>query len=162
MLLHRISLASVLLLALGGAVAPTDRNPVFSQSLEQNPEQLRGHQQGKMQLLKELDLTSEQQQRLQAIRLQYHNEISQRQQELGQSAQDLGELMAGTASIDQIRTQHEEVQTISHQLEELRFESLLAMREVLTPQQRQRFATLMQQRRDEFRNPTENRRGQEF
>lgn len=162
MLLQRISLASVLLLVLGGTVAPTDRHPVFSQSLEQNPEQPRGYQQGKMQLLKELDLTSEQQRRLQAIRLQYHNEIDQRQQELSQSTQDLGELMTGTASVDQIRTQHEQVQAISQQLEELRFESLLAMREVLTPQQRQRFATMMQQRRDELRNPTENRRGQEF
>lgn len=162
MLLQRISLASVLLLALGGAVAPTDRNPVFSQSLVQNPEQPRGHQRGQMRLMEELNLTSEQQERLQTIRLQYHNEIAQHQQELGQSAQDLGELMAGTASVNQLRTQHEQVQVISQQLEELRFESLLAMREVLTPQQRQRFATLMQQRRDESRNPTENRRGQEF
>lgn len=162
MLLQRISLASVLLLALGGAVAPSDRNLVFSQSLAQNPEQPRGHQQEKMQLLEELDLTSEQQQRLQTIRLQYHNEISQHQQELGQSTQDLGELMTGTASVDQIRTQHQQVQAISQQLEELRFESLLAMREVLTPQQRQRFASMMQQRRDEFRKPMQNRRGQEF
>ncbi|HEY9653093.1 MAG TPA: Spy/CpxP family protein refolding chaperone [Coleofasciculaceae cyanobacterium] len=162
MLLHRISLASVLMIALGGAVASTDRNPVFSQSLAQNPEQPRGHQRGQMRLMEELDLTSEQQERLQTIRLQYHNEISQHQQELGQSTQNLGELMAGTASVDQIRTQHKQVQAISHQLEELRFESLLAMREVLTPEQRQRFATMMQQRRGEFRNPTPNRRGQEF
>ncbi len=162
MLLQRISLASVLLLALGGAVAPADRNPIYSQSLAQNPEQLRVHQRGQMGLMEELDLTSEQQERLQAIRLQYHNEISQRQQELAQSTQDLGELMAGTASADQIRIQHNQVQAISQQLEELRFESLLAMREVLTPQQRQRFASMMQQRRGEFRNPTPNRRGQVF
>jgi Spy/CpxP family protein refolding chaperone len=45
---------------------------------------------------------------------------------------------------------------------ELNLESMLAMREVLTLEQRKRFAQLMQHRKGKYRNPIENRRGQQF
>jgi Spy/CpxP family protein refolding chaperone len=44
-------------------------------------------------------------------------------------------------------------------MEEVSFESMLAMREVLTPEQRSQFARLIEQRRANFRNQMENRRG---
>jgi Spy/CpxP family protein refolding chaperone len=67
--------------------------------------------------------------------------------------------MAGNASADEIRAKHRQVQELRQQMEEVSFESMLAMREVLTPEQRSQFARLIEQRRANFRNQMENRRG---
>lgn len=51
-----------------------------------------------------------------------------------------------TAS-SEVRRQHQQVQTLRQDLSDLRFESMLKMRNVLTPDQREEFAELMQERR---------------
>ncbi len=160
MSLRRISIASALLLSLGGAVALANPNPLFPQSIAQNPGGPGQGGPGQMRLMEELNLTAEQQQRMQGIRSKYEGNISQRQQELRQAAEQLSQLMAGNASTPQIRAQHDRVQDLSQQLGDLRFESMLEMRDVLTVEQRNRFAQLMEQRRENVRNQGANRRGQ--
>ena len=54
--------------------------------------------------------------------------------------------MAGTASQSHIQEKHRQVETLQQQAAEIRFNRLLAMREVLTPQQRRQFAERMQNR----------------
>ena len=163
MLLRRVSALSVLLLSLGGFVVLANPKPDFfpplmAQSFEGPP----GHNWSKPRLMEELNLTQEQQQQLQAIRSQYKDQISQQQDELRQASEELRSLMTSDADANQIRPKHQQVQQLRQQLEALHFESMLAMREVLTPEQRQEFAQLMERRRDEFRNEMRNRRGQEF
>jgi Spy/CpxP family protein refolding chaperone len=109
--------------------------------------------------MEQLNLTDEQKQKLQAIQTQYKDQISQRKQAVRQATQELRDLMAGNASADEIRAKHRQVQELRQQMEEVSFESMLAMREVLTPEQRSQLARLIEQRRANFRNPMENRRG---
>jgi Spy/CpxP family protein refolding chaperone len=76
-----------------------------------------------------------------------------------QASQELRDLMAGTASADQIRTKHQQLQQLRQQLEEVTFESTLASREVLTPDQRKQLAQLMEQRQHNSRKPRTNQTG---
>jgi Spy/CpxP family protein refolding chaperone len=101
--------------------------------------------QGPLKLMARLNLSSAQQQELQTIYSQYKDQISQRKQAVRQANRQLRDLMVSTASNDEIRAKYQEVQALRQQLEAARFESLLAMRDVLTPAQRSRFAQLMEQ-----------------
>ncbi len=162
MLLSRVSVLSVLLLALGGAVALAKPNSLFPQLVAQNQNAGGGENRGargQLKLMEQLNLTSDQKQKLQSIHSQYKDRISQRKQVVRQASQELKNLMTGNASTDEIRAKHKQVQNLRQQLEEVSFESMLAMRDVLTPDQRNQFAQLMEQRRANSRNRTNNRTG---
>lgn len=161
MLWRRISIFSILLLCLGGAFVVAFPNPLFPQTTAQNTEEPRRAEQGHSKLMDQLNLSQDQQQKLQAIQSQYKEQISQRKQALRQATQELRNLMAGNASTDQIRTKHREVQGLRQQLDDVSFESTLAMRDVLTPDQRSQWAKLMEQRRANSRKPKELSRGLE-
>ncbi|WP_448532643.1 Spy/CpxP family protein refolding chaperone [Parathermosynechococcus lividus] len=94
-----------------------------------------------------LNLTPEQRQQLQAVRQQYQSRMEQTRNQLRTAKEELRQMMSGTASDDQIRAKHQQVRELENQMASLRFESMLAMRSILTPQQRQALATQMQQRR---------------
>lgn len=159
MLLSRASVVSVLLLSLGGALVLANPKPLFPQPWAQNQNGPRRAQRDQPKIMEQLNLTDEQKQKLQAIQTQYKDQISQRKQAVRQATQELRDLMAGDASADEIRAKHRQVQGLRQQMEEVSFESMLAMREVLTPEQRSQFARLIEQRRANFRNQMENRRG---
>jgi Spy/CpxP family protein refolding chaperone len=159
MLLRRVSIVSVLVLSLGGAVALASQNPLFPQAVAQNPGEPSHAGRGQPKLMDQLNLTADQKQKLQAIRSQYKDQISQRKQAVRQASQELRDLMAGTASADQIRTKHQQLQQLRQQLEEVTFESTLASREVLTPDQRKQLAQLMEQRQHNSRKPRTNQTG---
>ena len=55
-----------------------------------------------------------------------------------------------------MREKHRQIIGLRQQLEEVQFESTLAMREVLTPEQRSQLAQLMQQRRQTAKNRMQN------
>ncbi len=55
--------------------------------------------------------------------------------------------MTGNASDDQLRQQHQEMQALRQQVETRRFETMLQIRKVLTPEQRAKAAQLMQEHR---------------
>ena len=78
--------------------------------------------------------------------------MQQNQESLRQAHQELQTMLAGNASQDQIRAKHRQLQTLMQQLDDLRFESMLAMREVLTPEQRRIMAQRMQNMRPNPRN----------
>jgi Spy/CpxP family protein refolding chaperone len=145
MWLRRVSLSSVLLLALGSAIALAKPKPQFPQTMVQNFGEQGREAQGPLKLMARLNLSSAQQQELQTIYSQYKDQISQRKQAVRQANRELRDLMVSTASNDEIRAKYQEVQALRQQLEAARFESLLAMRDVLTPAQRSRFAQLMEQ-----------------
>ena len=63
-------------------------------------------------------------------------------------------MMQGNASENDLRNKHQEIVSLRQQMGNLRFESMLEMRKVLTPEQRQQFVQLMQERRRmRSRNP---------
>lgn len=102
--------------------------------------------------LRELNLTADQVQRIQTIRGQYREQLTQQRQSVRKAQQEMRELMAGSASTDTVRQKHNQVKTLRQQLADTQFESILAIREVLTVEQRRQFAEQMQRRRGEFRN----------
>ncbi len=164
MSLRRVSVLAALVLSCGSAVALINSNPFLSQAIAQSPAQSPEGQPGdqrrsdrKAQLMRELNLTPEQTQRLQTIQSQYRNQTEQRNQAVRQAHQELIDLMAGTAPENQIREKYRQVETLKQQAAEVRFTSLLAMREVLTPEQRRQFAEGMQNRRDNYQHRDKNR-----
>lgn len=160
MWLRRVSLSSVLLLVLGSAIAIAKPTPLLDQTLLQNLGGKKSEVQGELKVLEQLNLTAEQTQKLNKIYYQYKEEISQRKKTLRQTTKRLRTLLVSTAPTEEIRTQHQQVERVRQQLETASFESMLAMREVLTPAQRRQFAQLMEQQEKTFYSRMANQRGQ--
>jgi periplasmic protein CpxP/Spy len=162
MSIRRISTIAMLMFALGSTGAaiavPTPAEP---QTIAQNQQpNRRGGKEGR--LFEQLNLTADQKQRMQAIRDRYKDQISQRMQAVRQARQELETMMSGaTANVSQMREKHRQIMGLRQQLAEIKFESTIAMREVLTAEQRSRLAQLMQQRRQTVKNRMQNRQQQQ-
>ncbi|GAB4211401.1 MAG: hypothetical protein OHK0012_03790 [Synechococcales cyanobacterium] len=92
----------------------------------------------------QLDLTPSQRQKLAELRRQHEPQADRAA--LRTEMDKLRQMMAGTADAAQIRAQHENVQTIRQRLELQRLDMLLAIREILTPDQRQALEQLRAER----------------
>ena len=152
--LRRVGAIAALLIALGGAIAFRESHWVDatlepsllaadSISQEAPLPVKRG-----MGWLRDLDLKPDQMQKIQAIRRQSRDQIDRQRQEIQQGQQELRSLMASDASVDQIREKYRQVKRVREELADQQFNSLLEMRQVLTPDQRRKFAERMQRRRD--------------
>ncbi|VEP15131.1 P pilus assembly/Cpx signaling pathway, periplasmic inhibitor/zinc-resistance associated protein (modular protein) [Hyella patelloides LEGE 07179] len=95
-------------------------------------------------LFEQLNLTPQQRSQIRQIRRRYQAQITRLKEELRISQQQLSIMMAGTDSATNIRVKHEEIVQFRQQLGKLHFESMLATREILTPQQRQKFAEIIE------------------
>ncbi len=113
--------------------------------------------QGSSGWLSELNLSPNQTRRLQAISQQYQPQIDQRQQNLRQLRAELQDLLSSNASSSQIREKHRQVEALQQEVRQLNFESMLSMREVLTPEQRLQFEAHMRDRKPGFRGRYLNR-----
>ncbi|WP_424097681.1 Spy/CpxP family protein refolding chaperone [Moorena producens] len=148
MLLRPGYILSILMVTLTGCTAVANSNPVTSQLIP-NPEGQQHRKSIKDRLVKQLNLNQVQRQQLNAIKLEYEESIIDLRQEVSQAKQTLSDLMVGTADRETIRTQYQQVQLLNQQLGKLHFESMLQMREVMTPEQRIQFAQFMRQRRQQ-------------
>ncbi len=95
----------------------------------------------------ELNLTSEQQTQIQAIFERAKAESADERETLRAARTELKSLMAADASDAQLRQQHDLIQELRSDLGDLRFETLLEIRQELTPEQRDRLAELRFERR---------------
>lgn len=94
----------------------------------------------------ELNLTEEQQQQLKQIHRQYRKQILQKKNTVSKLQQQLSDMMVGTESVELLRAKNQQLIRLRQELGALRFESMLATREILTPQQRQKFRELVNSR----------------
>ena len=109
-------------------------------------------------ILKQLNLSTEQLQKLKAARDRDSSSIRELVQQSRQANKELRDLMAGTASSDVIRTKHNQVLNLQQELQKQHFERMLAMRDILTPQQRSQLSEIMQKNRsDRPRDRMQNR-----
>lgn len=108
--------------------------------------------QGNEQWMKQLNLTSQQQQQLTAIRQKYQGQMDQLREQLRKNQAELRTMMDGTTPTNTIVAKHDQIMGLRQQLDKLRFQSMLESRDVLTPDQRKQFAQLMNQRRDQMRS----------
>jgi Spy/CpxP family protein refolding chaperone len=93
-----------------------------------------------------LDLTAEQKQKMQIIKQKYQPEMSRLVQQLQAEREKLATMMQGNQSDLGLRNQHQQIISLDQKLHNLRFESMLEMRSVLTTAQRQQFAEMMDKR----------------
>ncbi len=101
---------------------------------------------------KELNLTTEQQAQIKTIRDQEKTASESLRQQMRTAREQLGTLMAGNASDAQLRQQHDQVRQLGQQLGDRRFDTMLKIRNVLTPEQRTKAAELMKQHKGRGRN----------
>ncbi len=98
-------------------------------------------------LAKELNLSPDQIQRLQKLRENAQNQTRERRQTLQKSRRELAQLIQGSASSDQIRQKRQQVQSLQREVGDINFEQTLAIREILTPEQRAKLQEIIKQRR---------------
>ncbi|MCA6553472.1 MAG: Spy/CpxP family protein refolding chaperone [Pseudanabaena sp.] len=108
-------------------------------------------------VLKQLNLTLEQLQKLKAVRDRDQKQIRELGQKLRQTNKELQDLLAGNEGSDVIRAKHKQVIELQRELQNKHFERMLAMREVLTPQQRRQLKDIMEKNRDQLREDMKGR-----
>lgn len=96
--------------------------------------------------LDQLNLSPSQTQQINQIRDRYRNRIDERKSRLFEAHQNLRQLMASDASNNEVRSQYRKVSDLRTEVSSLRFESMLEMREVLTPAQRSQLDDVMSSR----------------
>ena len=149
MLLHRILVLALTVGATGTLVASS---PVSSQPNQKTSTEPEKQTTSNGKLMRDLNLSTEQIAKIKQIRQKYHQQIGQITSSLRTAQQELTKMMAGNASVESIRDQYEQVVFLKEKLNDLRFSSMLELREVLTVTQRTQLAQLMEQNRDRF-NP---------
>jgi periplasmic protein CpxP/Spy len=102
-------------------------------------------------LVKELNLSPDQIRRLQQIRKNAKGKTQARRQALQTARQELNQLLQSNASADLVRQKRQQVQALQREIADANFENTLAIREILTPEQRIKWQQLIQQRRQNLK-----------
>jgi periplasmic protein CpxP/Spy len=95
----------------------------------------------------QLNLSADQKAQIKQIRDQAKSDSQGLRQQMKAAFEKQQSLMAGNASDDQIRQQRREIQALRQQAEDRRFDTMLKIRQVLTPEQRTKAAQLMKEHR---------------
>lgn len=97
-----------------------------------------------LDLWQQLNLSPQQKRQIKQISLRYQQQINQLRKDLSLAQKQLAKMMIGQETVETIRFKHQYVSLLRQQLATLHFESMLATREVLSLQQRQKFADIIQ------------------
>lgn len=152
MVIRPVSTLAALVVTGGTAIILTPPIAVISSAVSQSVAQVppQPKQTDGKGWLKELNLSPDQIQKIKQIRSRYQGRLTQERQAVQQAQRELKELMAGDASAEQVRQKFDQVQRLRQELGDTRMESMLAIRRVLNPEQRQKLANLMRQRGNKF------------
>jgi periplasmic protein CpxP/Spy len=152
MFLFRISILFSILLSFATSISPAQADLLKTQNNRLPTGELKIPAGGVGNLVKELNLSPDQIQRLQQLRANSKGKTKERRQALQTAKQELTQLLRGNASSEQIRHKRQQVQSLQREVADTNFENTLAIREILTPEQRVKLQQLMQQRRQNRRN----------
>ncbi len=103
-------------------------------------------------IFQQLNLTEAQTDKIITIRQKNQQEIRQSLQNLRNAQEELNTMITGQGTDNQLRKKHSEVLQLRQELAELQFNTILKIREILTPEQLQQWSKLMQQRRESLKN----------
>ncbi|MCM1982811.1 Spy/CpxP family protein refolding chaperone [Lyngbya confervoides] len=98
-------------------------------------------------MVEALNLSDGQADQIKAIHEQAQTESQGDRESLRAEMEQMRSLIRQGASVDQLRNQHNQIKAIRERLSEDRFERMLQTYEILSPEQRQKFADLHQGRR---------------
>jgi protein CpxP len=150
MFVQKFSALSVLFLLLSSATALANPLDLENGDIHQNEIQLAQNRPGRGQqedvLSEALNLTEDQQEQIQNIRQNYRPQIQQKRQMLQTLRQELNDLFASNVSAEELRDKQSELSQFREDINNLNFESIIEIREILTLEQRQKFHDFMQQR----------------
>ena len=127
LMFRSVPLFLIAFFALGTVYADTDKNCGHKE----------GHEKG--QWLQELNLSPEQQQQLAAIKDKYHGEMKKQKKAMKSARKSLKEALKSDASDESLNAQFNKLQGQRAEFAKLRFEKILAIRAILTPEQRKKF-----------------------
>lgn len=99
----------------------------------------RGHEDMAERLTAELNLTAEQKDKLKVIQEEYQKNLPSKKEAMGAAHEELNKLLQSGATDDEIRKKFQELQLKQSEFAQARFEKVLAIRAILTPEQRQKF-----------------------
>ncbi|MEB3281794.1 MAG: Spy/CpxP family protein refolding chaperone [Lyngbya sp.] len=116
-----------------------------------------GDRMGRM--FEQLNLSAEQQQQIDSIKEQRKASSEGLREQMRAAMEEMRSLQASNASADQLRQQHQKIQQLHQQMGNERFEIMLEIREVLTPEQRAQLAELKPERNGQERGGRGGRRG---
>ena len=136
-----------ILLSIGATTLPARADLLTAQNNRVSNGELKIPAGGVGNLVKELNLSPDQIQRLQQVRKNSQGKTKERRQALRTAKQELTQLLQGNASSDQIRQKRQQVQSLQQEVADSNFENTLAIREILTPEQRVKLQQILQQRR---------------
>jgi periplasmic protein CpxP/Spy len=97
--------------------------------------------------MEKLNLTTEQQQQMQSIRTKYQPQMDSIREEIHSEREKLRQMMTNNSSPDSLRSQHNKISSLNQKMGDLRFQSMLEMREVLTSEQRQQWNRMMEKKK---------------
>lgn len=162
MLYRAVVTLTALLLSAGGAIAASEGTVLASSLQSSQPflqaQRSRSQRPSRDNWLQELNLSQEQLQQIREIRNQYRTRIAQQRQAVLQAQRELKSLMVSNASADQMRQKFDQVQALRQTLNDSRMESMIAIRNVLNPEQRQKMSEVLQQ----YGRAAGDRRGDPF
>jgi Spy/CpxP family protein refolding chaperone len=99
--------------------------------------------------LSSLNLTGEQKEEIKTIKQQAQEDRDNLEPELKAAKEKMRSLFDGNATIDELRVQHQQLESLEQQARNQRFETMLQIREVLTPEQRTKLAELRQEHKEQ-------------
>ncbi|MBL1209391.1 Spy/CpxP family protein refolding chaperone [Geminocystis sp. GBBB08] len=120
-----------------------------------SPTKQRGENKGD-KLMEKLNLSAEQKQRIESIRTKFEPQMTSIREQMRIEREKMSTMMQNNESQNNLRAQHQKISALQQQMNNLRFESMLETREVLTPQQRQQFSQNMEERRANWREKRSN------
>lgn len=91
----------------------------------------------------QLNLTPEQQDQIVKIHRKYDRQLRKKRNTLYILQQQLSDMMVGTETADLVRSKNNQLVIVRQEIDTLKFESMLATREILTLQQRRKFRDLV-------------------
>ncbi|MBD0268934.1 MAG: Spy/CpxP family protein refolding chaperone [Cyanobacteria bacterium Co-bin8] len=103
------------------------------------------------QVFEQLDLNEDQLSQIRTIRESSRTTLQPLREQMRAGHQELRSLMASNASTDELRQRHSTLMNLEQQMRAERFEVMLQIREVLTPEQRTELANMLEQRRSQKR-----------
>lgn len=146
--------AALLILPLGTYAATPNQDSNVQESLTTTVKLAQHMKHGKRgnrgegmnKILQQLDLTSEQSQQIEAIQEQSKTAGETLHEQMQTQKQQMRSLFDSDATPEQLTQQHQQLQNLRQQFGDNRFETMLQVREILTPEQRAEMAELMSQK----------------
>ncbi len=146
-----IPIAAMMLMPLGAITVLRTSQPAIAQSTPQPSPSTRSTTKFsnpiEAAVLAQLNLTPDQKQKIQSLNETYQSQMGQIMQTIRQTSQEYRQMMNGDTATDaQLREKHRQLQEASQQMGNVGFEHELAVRNVLTPDQRKQKAAIMSDR----------------